>query len=244
MISICLATHNGGKYINEQLDSILPQLGDNDEIIVSDDGSTDDTIDRIKSYNDPRIKIYHYKQPPFKKAHKNFIYAARNFENALKHSKGDYIFLCDQDDIWNKDKIRIMLPYLKKYDCVHHGKYDMFTDGSPLMIHRSMPYERDIIRALIRMRFSGCCMGFTRRLLDKALPMPHNLPTHDGWLACMAVANNSYYYISDPLIQHRIHGNNVSYMEAHKTDAVYSIKYRLRIIAYLLKRGFLKKAST
>ena len=89
MISVCMATYNGEKYLREQVGSILTQLGENDELVVSDDGSTDSTIDILKSYNDPRIKI--------------FINTGRhgvnsNFENALRHADGDYIFLSDQDD--------------------------------------------------------------------------------------------------------------------------------------------------
>lgn len=57
MISVCIASHNGAKYIRQQIDSILPQLGQEDEILVSDDGSADDTVDIIKSYNSLRVKL-------------------------------------------------------------------------------------------------------------------------------------------------------------------------------------------
>jgi len=89
MISVCIATYNGEKYIKEQLDSIINQLDKNDEIIISDDGSSDNTIKIIESYKDGRIVLY-------KNSFKNVVL---NFEFAIDKSKGDYIFLSDQDDI-------------------------------------------------------------------------------------------------------------------------------------------------
>lgn len=109
MISVCIPTYNGEKYLKQQLDSILVQLEKNDEIIVSDDSSTDSTINLLKSYQDPRIRILQgnlYKNPIF------------NLENALKHAKGDYIFTADQDDIWKNDKVKQMIQALQKYDLV------------------------------------------------------------------------------------------------------------------------------
>lgn len=112
MISVCIATHNGAHYIKEQIESILCQLGTNDEIIISDDGSTDNTIDILLAFNDKRIIIYHYKQPV--KSKHSHIYVCKNFENALKHAKGDYIFLADQDDWWMPNKVMKCLEDLKK----------------------------------------------------------------------------------------------------------------------------------
>ena len=109
MISVCMATYNGGHYIREQLDSILMQLGEGDEIIISDDSSTDDTLEIIASYADNRIKIFpgqHFHSPVF------------NFENALKQAKGDYVFLSDQDDVWKLDKVQVMLEELKRFALV------------------------------------------------------------------------------------------------------------------------------
>ena len=100
MISVCMATYNGENFIKEQIDSILPQLSDDDEIVISDDGSTDKTVDIIENYGDSRIKLLKYN------SFRSTIY---NLENALKDSKGDVIFLCDQDDKWNEDKVNICL---------------------------------------------------------------------------------------------------------------------------------------
>ena len=119
MISICMATYNGEKYIKEQIDSILPQLSKNDEIIISDDSSTDDTLSIIRSFNDHRIKIF---------SGCNFHSPISNFENALKYAKGDYIFLSDQDDVWLENKVERMMEALKQYSLVVSDCYVVNKD--------------------------------------------------------------------------------------------------------------------
>ena len=110
-ISVCLATFNGEKYLQQQIESILIQLGDNDELIISDDGSSDQTLNIIESFSDKRIHIFHNKM------NHGFI---GNFENALRIATGDYIFLSDQDDVWSSDKLRISLQALEKADLIVH----------------------------------------------------------------------------------------------------------------------------
>ena len=109
MISVCMSTYNGEQFIFKQLDSILSQIGLNDEVIISDDGSKDNTINIIKSFNDKRIKLFFRKKTPS---------LVRNFENAIQKAVGEYIFLADQDDIWIKNKVSETLKYLNKYDLV------------------------------------------------------------------------------------------------------------------------------
>ena len=111
MISVCMASYNGEKYIKQQIDSILKQLSDEDELVISDDGSTDNTLSVIQSIHDKRIKLIH---------NQGEHGYSRNFENALKNSKGDYIFLSDQDDVWKDNKVETILPLLKKYAFVVH----------------------------------------------------------------------------------------------------------------------------
>ncbi len=120
LVSVCMATYNGGKYIREQVDSILNQeFKENTdvelEIVVSDDGSTDDTVKILEAYNDARIKIYHHRNTK-KYKYLNATRACKcNFENAMGKAKGDYIFLSDQDDVWYPWKMDRQLTMLRKY---------------------------------------------------------------------------------------------------------------------------------
>ena len=120
MISVCIATHNGEKYIKKQLESILSQLDFSDEIVISDDGSTDQTINLIQSLEDKRIKIFTYKQCfDYSKLYlSSYYYATANFHNALRHAQGEIIFLADQDDIWVENRVSVFMKVLEKADFV------------------------------------------------------------------------------------------------------------------------------
>ena len=107
MISVCIATYNGARYIGEQLASILKQLSAEDEVVVSDDGSTDGTLDIVRSFNDRRIRIV---DGP--RRHSPTL----NFEWALRNAKGEYIFLADQDDVWLPDKLKAATDMLRGYE--------------------------------------------------------------------------------------------------------------------------------
>ena len=99
MVSVCMTTYNGEKFIREQIASILCQLQDHDELIISDDGSTDSTIEIVNSLGDVRIKFY-------QNCFKNVV---KNFEFTISKAVGDYIFLSDQDDIWHRNKVESFL---------------------------------------------------------------------------------------------------------------------------------------
>ena len=115
-----MATYNGAKYLREQVDSILQQEFRHNsdvemELVVSDDESTDDTVRILESYHDPRIKIFYHRD------HRKYRYfngtraCKCNFENAIRHAQGEYIFLSDQDDVWYPHKIDSQLAMLRKY---------------------------------------------------------------------------------------------------------------------------------
>ena len=109
MLSVCMATYNGEKYIREQLDSILVQLSKEDEVVISDDSSTDRTVAIIKEFRDDRIVLFEnqkFRSPVF------------NFQNSLNHAKNDIIILSDQDDIWKSDKVEVLMQYIYKYDLI------------------------------------------------------------------------------------------------------------------------------
>ena len=114
LISVCMATYNGGVYLKEQVDSILSQEleeGQQLELIVSDDNSTDNTIALLESYRDDRIKIFRHKPHARYRHYNALMSASKNFENAIAHASGDAIFLSDQDDVWYPQKIKTMLPH-------------------------------------------------------------------------------------------------------------------------------------
>lgn len=211
MISVCMATHNGAKYLKEQIDSILKQLGGEDELVISDDGSNDSTIEIIESYNDSRIKLYPQNSPAGLLGHE---YATLNFENALKNAKGDYIFLSDQDDVWTDDKVEVCMYYLQTYDYVVSDAY--VTDGNLNVISetRFLKEEKIHFNKYMAIVFStpyqGSCAAFRRTVLDKAMPFPKGIQSHDRWIGNVAAFFFKYRVIPEKLIYYRRHENVTS----------------------------------
>lgn len=231
MISVCVATYNGEKYIAEQILSILSQLSDKDEIIVSDDGSTDKTIEIIQKINDSRIIILRHKT----KGKTGFEKAKNNFCNALGRAKGDYIFLSDQDDIWHPQKVEIFTNYLNQYECVQSDCELM--SPTPYTTGALKQYD-SLIGNIIHLPFRGCNMAITRNLLDIILPIPDSVITHDAWIGCCAILRKSYIKINDELLIYRIHDNNVS-VRKNRNTIWFKLSYRFTILYYVLKRCYL-----
>lgn len=228
MISVCIPTYNGEKFLKPQVDSVLSQLSQDDEIIVSDDGSSDNSIAILENYNDQRIKI-------FSNPRKGVI---SNIENALQHSIGEYIFLCDQDDVWVENKVSIMIKAMVESDLVVSDCY--VTDQNLNIIYESF-YKQNNSKtnkwlALLKNPYLGCCMAFNRKVLDTALPFPSKIPMHDIWIGNVAAFKFQIKFISDKLIFYRRHGNNTSTASAPtKASLMKQINYRLPVISGLLK---------
>lgn len=204
MITVCIATYNGEKYIGEQLASILPQLSSEDEVIVSDDGSTDDTLRVVRGFDDSRIRIVdgpHRNSPTL------------NFENALRHAKGDIIFLADQDDVWTTYKVKVCMKALEKSDCVVSDA--IVTDDKLNVMNTSMYKMLNVkhgrlYNLLCHNGYSGCCMAFKRKVLERALPFPNEIPMHDIWIGNVAAFFYSITFVKHQLVKFRRHDNVVS----------------------------------
>lgn len=204
MISVCMAIYNGEKYLHEQVSSILEQLNEDDELVVSDDGSTDSSIQVLESFNDSRIRIIHNK-----KNHGVNV----NFNNALHHAKGKYIFLSDQDDIWLPDKVSVCLDALNNFDCVVHDA--IIVDKNLKELKSSFFLERNVskgfYRNIYRNSYLGCCMAFDRKILDKVLPIPDTKAFfHDGWIGSIVELKFRCSFIPYKGILFRRHDNNTS----------------------------------
>lgn len=237
MISVCVTTYNGERYIKEQLLSVLAQLTGDDEVVVSDDGSTDATLAVVSGIGSPRIRV-------FKNTGEHGY--TPNFENALRHAKGDYIFLCDQDDLWEADKVSVCMDYLRRYDLVISDATVVDADNKVIgesycSLRHSKP---GLLHNLIRFSYLGCCMAFSRRVLDKALPFPpdHKRCTHDNWLALVGMVFGKAVIIPNKLIRYRRYGSNTSAGGLKKTtSAWFKVEYRLYLLCWLLKRALRKR---
>lgn len=244
-ISVCMASYNGAKFINSQISSILMQLGEKDELIISDDGSTDDTIKIIKSFNDDRIILLNHQNNNKKRKHvyPHYLVSA-NFENALKNCNGDIIFLSDQDDIWAENKIEIMLPYFKDYNLVMSDCYVIDNEGAILAdsFFAGKNVTKGTLKNIMRPIYQGCCIGFRKDVLDIALPFPHKLILHDNWLGILSEHIGKNIFINEKLIFYRRHFENSSFIEGKSKNSIFfRVKYRIELLYLILKRLILFK---
>jgi len=231
-ISVCMAVYNGEKYIREQLESILPQLKDTDEIIVSDDGSKDQTLEIIRSFHDERIHIFE------NELEHGFT---KNFENALNHSTGEIVFICDQDDVWMKDKVRVMCEALKTWQIVVHDA--VVTDAQLNVRYPSFFAQYNIrqgfLRTLLRTRYTGACMAMRREFLEKALPFPdnQNLCPYDYWFAYLGEYSGTLKLLDIPLILYRRHENTALHAGEYSTRSLREkIETRIYCLNQMMKR--------
>lgn len=204
-VSVCLAAYNGATYIEEQLRSILEQLGPADELIVSDDHSTDQTLQIVRQVGDPRVRII---------THESNLGYTKNFEAALSEATGEYIFLSDQDDVWLPGKVTKSLLALEYSDLAIS---DCRTTDSSLSILSESRFEdfgikTGFFRHIVRTRYLGCCMAMRSEILPAVLPLPAraDLVEHDTWISAIGECYFRVELIREPLVLYRRHGANTS----------------------------------
>jgi glycosyltransferase involved in cell wall biosynthesis len=235
MISVCMATCNGERYLQAQLDSVLAQLGDGDELVIADDCSTDGTLALIEECGDPRIRLLPGKLR---------LGVVANFERALRAAQGEYVFLCDQDDVWLPNKRAVFIKALANADLVVSDC--RLTDANLNDLAPSFFLFRNsgpgLLRNLLRNSFLGCCMAFRRSLLARALPFPVRLPMHDTWLGLIASTTGSVRFIPDVTLLYRRHGSNASPTgERSHFSRLTQLSHRLRYaLALLIRLGSLR----
>lgn len=247
-VSVCLATYNGEKHIKDQLDSILCQLSEHDEIIISDDGSTDDTRNIILSYGDPRIKLFVHKASNTVKNRPINYQVTKNFENALQNVSGDIIFLSDQDDVWAKTKVKEILAVfefqnvnLTLHDAILVDGQDQIIADSYFQILRSKP---GFVNNIIKNSYLGCCMSFDKSVLNKALPFPQNLIAHDMWLGLIAERVGKVAFIDQKLISYHRHESTVtSSGKKSRHSNLFKLKYRCQFVFQYLSRTVVLKLT-
>lgn len=236
MISVCLASYNGEKYIEKQLESILPQLSYDDEVIISDDGSSDKTIEKIKKIKDKRVKLY------INNGH-NYT---KNFENAIRKAQGDIIFLSDQDDIWKPNKVSEVMKAFKEQNCDFIVTDATVIDENKNVIMKSyfhdLKIKKGFLNNWLKTRYIGSCMAFKAKILKKALPIPGNTKyiAHDYWFACIAELYYKVYLLKEPLMYYVRHKGVASPGISGKSNISIWERFfkRIYILIYLFTRIF------
>ena len=230
-VSVAMTTFNGEKYIKEQLDSIISQISSGDEIIICDDGSTDNTYQIIADYQKKfdGIKIYRNNRLGF----------VKNFEFVIKECSNELIFLSDQDDIWLHNKVeRIKREFLENAEIslVLHNAYRYFEEREMeerLLIENK---RNGWLVNIITNKYWGCCIAFKREILQYSMPFPPKLVTHDKWLGIIAESRNEAKFLDEALIKHRFHDNNV----AKKLPLLQKISTRLSLLKDFVKWKHMK----
>lgn len=237
-VSVAMAVYNGGKFIEEQLDSIIVQLSDKDEIVISYDESKDDTFQIITKYesSDSRIKVVKNENPG----------VVGNFTTAIKHCTGEFIFLSDQDDIWLENKLDRVLEefrHKKTLAVIHDYK---LVDETLIEIHPSGFELRggsgSVLKNLFRLSYIGCCMAFRRSIVEVILPIATKKRSHDWWIGTISGMLGKLAIIRKPYILHRMHENNAT--PKKRPSLAYQLEVRslilfnslLRVSKYKLKK--------
>ncbi len=230
-VSVAMATYNGEKYIRQQIDSILSQLGVEDELIISDNHSKDNTVSIINEYvsTDPRVKLFLQDEKG----------VTPNFDNAIKHTKNEIIFLSDQDDIWKPEKVETVKSYYKKYPNVLMVMSDITVVDDNLQPTINSFYEykgsrSGVFKNIFKNCYIGCAMSFRKELKDKILPIPRNVPMHDMWIGLVADMNKGALLIPEKLIYYRRHESTVTTVE-NTSSLREKIMWRFQISGLLLQ---------
>ena len=228
MISVCIATYNGEKFIKEQLNSILIQLSEEDEVLISDDGSTDNTIAILESYNDSRIKVYL----------NNFKNVVNNFEFIISKSFGDFIFLSDQDDIWSNSKIKEYMCVFSKDDKTSLVISNLhLIDKNGNLIHKQFyknKFTNKLLCNIIQNNFIGCSMAFRKEVKSVILPFPKSLAMHDWWIGSCSILFGKVEFLDKKLIYYRRHENN--FTKDGGANLLIKLIWRVNLIISLIFR--------
>ncbi len=230
-VSVAMASFNGIAHIQKQVDSILVQLREEDELVVSDDGSTDGTREWLDalSLRDTRVRVLDGPRQG----------VVKNFETAIAACNGEWIFLADQDDEWMPDKREAVLLHAEKTGAVLVMHDACVTDGDGKALHDSFFALRGsrtgLLRNLYKNSYIGCCIAFSRQLLPYILPFESGIPMHDQWIGLQAERHGGVALLNRPLLNYRRHGDNATAMTHGSVWSM--LRSRLRMIAALLRKG-------
>ena len=208
-VSACMAAYNGAQFIDAQLKSILSQLNEEDELVIVDDCSQDNTVDRICQLDDRRIRLLR---------HTSNAGVVATFEDALRSATGDILFLCDDDDVWAPTKVR---RFLDVFDArpevgVVTSRVRLIDDRDAQLpdsrMNRDGKFLPGFWQNLFKNHYQGSAMAIRASLLGHVLPFPHRKSfLHDAWIGTRNdILGGEAVFIDEDLLYYRRHTKNVS----------------------------------
>jgi glycosyltransferase involved in cell wall biosynthesis len=216
-ISIALCTHNGDRFLKEQLQSLENQSVPANEIIICDDDSTDNTLQIIQEFS-AKLPIKFFQNKPA-------LRTIKNFEYAISLCTGDIIFPCDQDDFWMPQKLEKMVQYLeensdKEVVCSNARMVDeQLNDLGASLWDKVRLWEKQILDwengkafelLLQGNRVTGCTLAMRHDFAKRAIPFPTDIHSdfiHDGWIGILGALNNRIGLLNEALVLYRQHEN-------------------------------------
>jgi len=238
-ISIALATYNGAKYLTEQLESFAFQTRLPDELIVCDDLSGDKSIEILSSFADSSpfpVRIVRNEQN---------LGITRNFEKALSLCVGDLIFLSDQDDVWDKEKLSIVSAISEM-----HPDSNVIINDAMYTDENLVPAGLTVLQKVLTFsgrkmdHIAGCSTAITRTFRDFILPFPKSdCPAYDVYIHRWANLLDTKVVIPDVLQSWRIHGENNSDSEMNNANAISKAMLYKKYKNVNVSAEYLQKAS-
>lgn len=231
-VSIAMATYNGEWYLREQLQSFLRQTRQPDELIITDDCSTDETETIVRDFAQAApFKVEFYRNE------KNLGFCG-NFNAAMTRATGDLVFLSDQDDVWFPEKIEHMVGVAEKNSEALVVMNDAaLTDGELNELGPTMAGQLCSSRLSMQYFLMGCCCAIRRELLDFCLPIPAGYKAHDSWIASFADGLEAKVIDREVLQYYRRHESNASQTIANRATKL----TRKQVLVHSIKKTFSAK---
>lgn len=234
MIQILLATYNGAKYLEAQLDSLLAQTCRRWTLIAHDDGSTDQTLDILRAYQHRYPDMIEILEDGL-----TFGNARDNFTHLIANATGEYVMFCDQDDVWLPDKIEKTFRKMQTLEGLHpslpvvvHTDLEVVDESLCSIAPSMFDYQgldksiKSLLQILAKNSVTGCTMMMNRQAITVSLPILPSAVMHDWWIAAMVIKHQGVVeFIDEPLIHYRQHSSN-------------SVGAKKNSISYILKRVF------
>lgn len=216
-VSIAMTTFNGARYVEEQLESFAEQSRPPDQIVVCDDQSSDDTLDRVRAFADRVPFEVHAERNPER------LTTTNNFGKAVGLCDGDVVFFADQDDVWHPDKIETILEVFEKRPEIgavfSNGRvvdeareplgYELWDSLWFAEVERAKVREGSAVEVFAKhVVAAGTTLAWRGRYRDLILPFPTLHDCHDAWVSFLVTAVSGVHIIERPLIDYRLHGEN------------------------------------